>query len=246
MPSRNPGSIRLFTVFGIDVFLHWSWLLVAIIQYQIKSELADPVWHLATYLSLFGIVLLHELGHSLACRSVGGQADQIVLWPLGGIAFVRPPQRPGATLWSIAAGPLVNVALIPLTIVAWFVVIGETGSEQWSRFQWYVASITAINVGLLVFNLLPIYPLDGGQIVQSILWFLIGRSKSLMITASFGLVCAVVLGVAMWLIGNYWLVLIALFVGWQAWRGLRMARVLAVMESMENDPWHINLPTHRR
>ena len=67
-----------------------------------------------------------------------------------------------------------------------------------------------------------------------------------MITASFGLVCAVVLGVVMWLIGNYWLVLIALFVGWQAWRGLRMARVLAVMESMENDPWHKNLPTHRR
>ena len=246
MPSSHPSSIRLFTVFGIDVFLHWSWLLVAIIQYWIKREMTDPVWYLATYVSLFGIVLLHELGHSLACRSVGGQADRIVLWPLGGIAFVRPPQRPGATLWSIAAGPLVNVALLPLTIVAWVIVIGETDTEQWSRLQGYVAAITAINVALLVFNLLPIYPLDGGQIVQSLLWFLIGRSRSLLITASFGLVCAVVLGIAMLLIGDYWLVLIALFVGMQAWRGLRTARALAVVESMDKDPWHTNFPTNRR
>ena len=61
----------------------------------------------------FLIVLLHEFGHALACRQVGGTANQIVLWPLGGVAYVNPPQRPGATLWSIAAGPLVNVALLP-------------------------------------------------------------------------------------------------------------------------------------
>ena len=64
-------------------------------------------------------MLTHEFGHALACRSVGGTADNIMLWPLGGVAYVNPPQRPGATLWSIAAGPLVNVALaLPLT-VAW-------------------------------------------------------------------------------------------------------------------------------
>lgn len=238
--------MRLFTVFGIDVFLHWSWLLVAIIQYQIRSEMADPLWHLATYVSLFGIVLLHELGHSLACRSVGGQANQIVLWPLGGIAYVRPPQRPGATLWSIAAGPLVNVALVPVTILAWVVVIGDTGMDQWNRAQWYVASVAAINIGLLIFNMLPIYPLDGGQIVQSILWFFIGRARSLMITASFGLLCAIILGIVMLLIRDYWLVIMALFVGMQAWRGMRMARALATMESMEAERWGQAPETYRR
>ena len=49
------------------------------------------------YLALFSIVLLHEFGHALACRQVGGKADQIVLWPLGGVAYVAPPPRPGAT-----------------------------------------------------------------------------------------------------------------------------------------------------
>jgi len=241
MPSRHSGSIRLFSVFGIDIFLHWSWLIVAVIQYEMVRDLTDPIGHLATYISLFGIVLLHELGHSLACRSVGGQADQIVLWPLGGIAFVRPPQRPGATLWSIAAGPLVNVALVPLTMAVWFFVIGETGQSDWNRLQLYVASITAINVMLLVFNLLPIYPLDGGQIVQSILWYFIGRSRSLMVTAAFGLFCAVVIGIAMLMMGDYWLVLIAVFIGLQAWRGMRVARVLSEMDAhsyVERDPWN--------
>ena len=72
------------------------------------------VWNALEYLALFVIVLLHEFGHALACRQVGGTADRIMLWPLGGVAFVNPPQRPGATLWSLAAGPLVNVALLPI------------------------------------------------------------------------------------------------------------------------------------
>ena len=57
---------------------------------------------------------MHEFGHALACRQVGGKANQIMLWPLGGVAYVSPPQRPGAMLWSIAAGPLVNVVLVPV------------------------------------------------------------------------------------------------------------------------------------
>ena len=66
------------------------------------------------YISLFAIVLTHEFGHQFACRSVGGKTHDIILWPLGGVAYVSPPQRPGAQLWSIAAGPLVNVLLLPL------------------------------------------------------------------------------------------------------------------------------------
>src|SRR5437016_10121848 len=75
-------------------------------------------WNVLEYLALFIIVLLHEFGHALACRQVGGKADQIVLWPLGGVAYVAPPQRPGATLWSIVAGPLVNVILAPILTIA--------------------------------------------------------------------------------------------------------------------------------
>ena len=62
-------------------------------------------WNILEYLALFVIVMLHEFGHVLACRQVGGRANRIVLRPLGGIIYVQPPQRPGATLWSITAAP---------------------------------------------------------------------------------------------------------------------------------------------
>lgn len=111
--TRN-GSLHLFRLFGIDVYVHWSWFLVAAVLYYYVPMAGTKLWHVATYLSLFAIVLTHEFGHALACRSVGGTARNIVLWPLGGVAFVQPPARPGALLWSIIAGPLVNFVLVPV------------------------------------------------------------------------------------------------------------------------------------
>src|SRR4051794_30431089 len=101
------GSFRLFQVAGVNVYLHWSWFVAAwvIVSLPRDKEYHAAVWKVIEYVSLFAIVLLHEFGHALACRSVGGEARQIVLWPLGGIAFVAPPARPGAVLWSVAAGP---------------------------------------------------------------------------------------------------------------------------------------------
>jgi Zn-dependent protease len=75
--------------------------------YEINGRTGDYssiAWNVMEYLALFLIVMLHEFGHALACRQVGGTANRIVLWPLGGVAYVNPPQRPGATLWSIARG----------------------------------------------------------------------------------------------------------------------------------------------
>src|SRR5262245_17685385 len=122
--NRPPGkgSFRLMRVAGIDVCLHWTWLVVAYFEIQYNpTHYSSRVWNAAEYLCVFGIVLLHEFGHVLACRQVGGQADRIVLWPLGGVALVNPPPRPGAFLWSIAAGPLVNVFLVPVTVGLVFV-----------------------------------------------------------------------------------------------------------------------------
>ena len=115
MPTGRSGSIRLFRFSGIDVFLHWSWFLIALYEIQGGRRTYSSIgWNIAEYLSLFVIVTIHEFGHALACRQVGGRANRIVLWPMGGVAFVDPPPRPGANLWSIAAGPLVNVVLLPI------------------------------------------------------------------------------------------------------------------------------------
>src|SRR6476469_10682508 len=128
MTSLRQGSIRLFRFAGVEVFLHWSWFLVAAFEINGRAgTYSSMVWNVLEYLALFLIVTLHEYGHALACRQVGGSASQIVLWPMGGVAYVDPPPRPGATLWSIAAGPLVNVAILVLISTFGFV----THSRDW-------------------------------------------------------------------------------------------------------------------
>ncbi len=218
------GAYHLFTAFGIRVYLHWTWFLLAAFAVQFRPQDWSAVDRLAVMVGVFGIVLLHEFGHSLACRSVGGRADQIVLWPLGGVAFVQPPVRPGAVLWSIVAGPLVNVLLIPVFHGAWLLAHNLTGESQWTSM---LSLLSVINLVLLIFNMLPIYPLDGGQTLQALLWFIVGRVRSLFIAAWIGMVIGIAAGVTMLIMGDIWMVVLALFVVLRSWQGVQWARALA-------------------
>lgn len=230
LPTRN-GSIRIFRFAGIDVYLHWLWFLAAIYEVSYGSgRYGSFVWCVLEYLALFSIVLMHEFGHALACRSVGGRADQIVLWLLGGVAYVDPPPRPGAVLWSIAAGPLVNVALFPiLTGAVYLTTHAENLGASAHDLKEFVSSLWYINVFLLGFNMLPIYPLDGGKIVWALLWFVVGRARSLMIASTLGLVTVALLVIFAfgYLQSDPWLILIVVFAGMQCWSGLQQARVLS-------------------
>jgi len=225
MPSGRQGSIHLFRYSGIDVFLHWSWFLIAVFEIKAGRGTSHGYtsigWNVVEYLALFAIVLMHEFGHALACRQVGGIADHIVLWPLGGVAYVNPPPRPGATLWSIAAGPLVNVTLFPIL----FALYALSQRLGWPATQPNAAHLIYwllwINGGLLVFNILPIFPLDGGQILRALLWFPLGRGRSLMISTLLGFV-----GVAAFLFfafrsGSLWIGAIAIFMLLNCWGGLK-------------------------
>jgi Zn-dependent protease len=212
----------------VDLYLHWSWFLVAVYEIQRGNGVYSSIaWGILEYLSLFLIVLMHEFGHAMACRQVGGTANQILLWPFGGVAYVKPPQRPGAMLWSIAAGPLVNVALLPILYIA-MKVSQSSGWEQtmpdayifFYRLFWY------IDVGLLVFNLLPIYPLDGGQILRSLLWFVLGRARSLMATTVLGFVGIVGMIALAAFSRSVWTGAICVFMLMNCWSGLQHARAL--------------------
>jgi Zn-dependent protease len=234
MPSASKGSIHLFRLAGVDLYLHWSWFLVAIYEIQGRQHRYSSVtWSILEYLALFLIVLTHEFGHAMACRQVGGTANRILLWPFGGVAYVDPPQRPGATLWSIAAGPLVNVALIPILYAA--LMMGRSLGWQQSLPDAYhfVRAILAINIGLLVFNIMPIYPLDGGQILRSLLWFPLGRARSLMAATVLGMVGIVgFFGIALFAVFagsislGMWLGAIGVFMLLNCWGGLRHAQAL--------------------
>jgi Zn-dependent protease len=226
MASIQRGSFHLFRFAGVDVFLHWSWFLVAIIEINWRGrDYSSPLWNVYEYLALFLIVLLHEYGHALACKQVGGTANRIMLWPLGGVAYVMPPQRPGAVLWSIAAGPLVNVAL--LFVLPALAFLASMGGAFSPNVHTFVRAVWTINLLLLIFNILPIYPLDGGQILRALLWFPLGRMRSLMVATIIGFAggaALILLAVAM---QSPWMIILAAFMLISCWQGLRQALAMS-------------------
>ena len=212
--------------------MHWSWFLIAIYEVQLwRSYFSSPVWAVAVYVGLFVLVTMHEFGHALACRQVGGQAERIVLWPLGGIAFVNPPPRAGAMLWSIAAGPLVNVILFPILTYVVHIASGlgwmETNRDAYLCLLW----LWRINLGLLVFNVLPIYPLDGGQILRALLWFPLGQIRSLFIATGVGFIGGGLLALYALYQQSIWIGLLAFFLLSQAGRGWRHAQYMKMEEA---------------
>ncbi|MGI9115168.1 MAG: M50 family metallopeptidase [Chthoniobacterales bacterium] len=217
------GAIRLFRIAGITVYLHFTWFIVAAFFISgYTASYQSPVWGVLEYLTVFLIVLVHEFGHALACRQVGGIADRIILWPLGGIAFVNPPRRAGAYLWSIAAGPLVNVMLVPVLFLASRLAYASASRDLVVFFH----QLSFLNLWILIFNLLPIFPLDGGQIVRGLLWFPFGEIRSLQISSALGLVGGALL--ALWGLsrGSMWLAVLAFFLLSRAWYGWQQAKLM--------------------
>lgn len=233
MNRLRQGSMHLGRIAGIDLFLHWSWFLVAAIEIESRGRTYSSIgWNVLEYLALFAIVTIHEFGHALACRQVGGTANQIVLWPLGGVAYVNPPPRPGAMLWSIAAGPLVNVALFPVLAA----LASYSHSLGWAvtmpNANAFLHAVFLINLVLLLFNIVPVYPLDGGQILRSLLWFGLGRARSLKVATIVGFVGTAAFFVAALWIRSLWFGLLAAFFLYSCWQGWQQARILTQLEKL--------------
>ena len=233
------GAFPIFRLAGVRVYLHFTWFIVAAIEVaRFAGRYRNPIWAAFEYLALFAIVLAHEFGHALACRQTGGHADTIVLWPLGGIAFVKPPPRPGAYLWSIAAGPLVNVVLFPVFTFLVFAFAGlhfGLGRRDMVEAVPLPADQASPQIDLLdgrIDDRTRAYPLDGGQIVRGLLWFKIGPIRSLKAASILGFAGAILF--ALWAITSrsIWLGILAFFIFAQAQVGWRAAQNLA-LESEE-------------
>jgi stage IV sporulation protein FB len=189
------SSVSLGRWFGIDVRVHAS-LIVCIGLMILLPWSVGGIKNAATeVVLLFTIVLLHEFGHCFASRMVGGSPNQIMMTPLGGLAFADAPRRPWATFVTVLGGPLVNVLiclLVVLVVLAFgggFVlpwrhrdfanaaaVLQSVNDSGWiARWVWWTFTTSYF---LLLFNLMPIFPLDGGQLLQSLLWVKLGYYKA--------------------------------------------------------------------
>jgi Zn-dependent protease len=225
-------SLPLGRWFGIAVRVHLIFLLFIVIELlgaAVTETTLIGFWLTGLTLTcLFGIVLLHEFGHCLACRRTGGQADEILMWPLGGLAFCRPPQRWMAHLVTAIGGPMVNVVicavLVPtlglLTGKWWQVAIpnpfNPVGLFSPQIDGWWLMALFLANwlsLIILLFNLLPIFPLDGGRIVQALLWPRLGYARSMRVAVWTGYFGALALLIAGFVMQNVMVVMIAVFGG---------------------------------
>jgi Zn-dependent protease len=143
-------------------------------------------WWVVELLAVFGIVLLHEAGHAIAGHYRGTPVGEIVLWPLGGLAIGAERHRWKDELVVASGGPAVNLVLVLPLFGLWYWVGYRHGGDV-NEVLW---SVAWENVGMLVFNLLPIWPLDGGRLMQSALWGRIGAARSRWWSGMVGIVCA--------------------------------------------------------
>lgn len=228
------GSFRIGRFLGITVRIHI--LFVIWMGFRLFSAGEDWRYQLLFMSMLFGIVLIHEFGHCLGARSVGGDAEDILLWPLGGLAYAHAPMRPWPQFVTVACGPLVNVifcvvsaAILIATTGHWDVVPINPLNMRYSRlltadWQIYLHLFYVLNFYLLCFNLLPIYPMDGGQLFFTIIWPFLGINRATMLACQVGLAGAVLFGIYGLQSGQYMLLFIALFGGQTCWQRLVMAK----------------------
>lgn len=229
------GSLRLVRLWGIDIQVHWTFLLILVYgAFAYSAGTANPVagalYGVMVILLLFLCVVLHELGHALTAKYFHVNVPYITLLPIGGVAQLeRMPRRPWHEFLIAIAGPAVNFVLAILLLPFAVIILGmsvRSGEllSVWELFGWVmrrtqnpglsslVIYLTMTNVLLGVFNLLPAFPMDGGRVLRALLALSIPYVRATRIAVLVGRGMAILfafLGIAQF---NIFMLLIAFFV----------------------------------
>ncbi len=215
--QRYGWSFPVGRIFGIPIRVHLLFVVFVAVELLNAASLGWFELKIAGILCviLWGSVLLHELGHCYAGIKMGGQAEQILLWPLGGLASIDVPRMWRQTFWTAFAGPFVTFLLCVAGVVG-LLAMGEPdpfnpylfwnlGGALWFRLLY------AINSTLLILNLLPLFPLDGGRMAHAFLWRKWGYGQGTLITVKVAKVFAVLLAIyGLWK-QEWWVAGIAIF-----------------------------------
>ncbi len=207
MPIGRVGgtAIRLHFTF----FLLLLWLGVALF---IEGGAAAAAGGIAFLILLFLCVILHEFGHILAARHFGIKTPEIVLLPIGGVSRLeRIPEKPREELLMALAGPAVTLAIAISLILALGGLPDPRTLAERITVRGLFEQLAYANVTLLIFNLLPAFPLDGGRVLRALLAGRLGHLRGTQIAASIGKGAAIVFGLFGLMSGNVLLVLIAVF-----------------------------------
>lgn len=223
------GAFRIARFFGIDLKIHWTFtFIVILISLQFASAgAAGLLFGLTLVALLFLCVTLHEFGHALVAQKYNIPVREIVLLPIGGVAVMgRIPEKPKQELMIAIAGPLVNVAIL-LVLVPIFLALGggsalpQIADGRIARGSFadlpsagfaLLTTMISANVMLVLFNLIPAFPLDGGRIFRSLLAMKLPYVRATRIAATVGQVAAVILALIGILTQQWILAIIAFFI----------------------------------
>ncbi len=211
------ASWRIGRIAGIDVDVHWTFLLLiawVLLDYRDQgAPLSAALAELAFVLALFASVVVHELGHALTARRYGIQTRDIILLPIGGVAQLeRMPEDQRQEFWVAIAGPLTSLGLSAvLFLVLWVTNSLESLDVVTRGGGSFIESLALANLSLALFNLLPAYPMDGGRVLQALLAQRMGNARAARVAATIGQVMAALIALVGLLYDPY-LLLIALFV----------------------------------
>lgn len=224
-------SLRIGRLFGIPLYVHVTFLLflgwIGVTSWRHgQNALADVLFIIV----LFGCVVLHELGHALTARRYGIPTRDITLLPIGGVARLdRMPDDPKQELWVAVAGPAVNVLIAGVLFLVTQLSSGvfSLGGIESLVSGSFVGRVIAVNIFLVIFNMLPAFPMDGGRVLRALLATRMEYTRATRVAAIVGQCMALIFGLAGLMPGgNPMLVFIALFV----WIGAAQEAGMAQMK----------------
>jgi Zn-dependent protease len=208
---------KLGTFAGIDVFVHATFLLLIgwigythWIEFGTVTKVVEGILFI---LALFLCVVLHEYGHALTARRYGIKTRDITLYPIGGVARLeRMPDKPIEELWVALMGPAVNVVIAALLFAYLALTNSFVPMDQLTVASGsFVERLMAVNISLVLFNLIPAFPMDGGRVLRALLAMRMDYVRATQVAANIGQGLAFLFGLA-GLFGNPFLLFIAFFV----------------------------------
>jgi Zn-dependent protease len=231
-------AFKLGKAFGIPLYLHWTFFLLPLYALYLTLDKGPAGIFLSQVLllSIFGCVVLHELGHALMARFFGIPTRDVTLYPIGGVARLESMgERPHQELCIALAGPAVNLAIVvllsPLVFLAFLsgaltspAEVISAGDGLLLLLAQYLAGLWLGNGILLLFNLIPAFPMDGGRVLRALLSMGMRHLRATEIAATVGLFAAACLGLAGLWLPNMGLVLVAGFVAFAGQQELAALR----------------------
>ena len=230
-------ALKLGNVAGIGIFVHWTFFLL--MGWILYSDLADgesiseALEGVAFVVAIFGCIVLHELGHALTALRFGIRTRDITLLPIGGVARLdHIPDDPMQEFLVAIAGPAVNIVIAMVLMV---IIVAMAGFAQLSSMSLFGGSfltrLLLVNLGLVVFNMIPAFPMDGGRVLRALLSPMMGRLRATDTAATVGQIIALIFA-GLGFFGNGMLILIALFVYLGAQQEAQMAHIRAILEGI--------------